>query len=206
MKSSIVSQSQAQANPSLLSGEHCLISCIYTTELNNGGIPASKQTSVVNLRSSHILADISNSSISLSPPAIQRALAPSKASFFSKKSGCLKCLNCDYDASHVCSTVAVSRGINNSSNASEKSQILLVSERLICSCGDDTCILEARRRRNQTSLKKGEHGYGFNFAFRCALNPISRVLDSLLTAEDRPHASISRDGVCRKRKDTGLVA
>jgi hypothetical protein len=204
MKSSIVSQ--FQANPPLLSGEHCLISCIYTTELNNGGIPASKQTSVVNLRSSHILADISNSSISLSRSEIQRALAPSKASLLSTKSACLKCLNCDDEASHVCSTVAVSRGINNSSNASEKSQILLVSERLICSCGGNACISEARRRRNQTSLKKCEHGYGFNFAFRCALNPISRVLDSLPTAKGQPHVSVSRDGVCRERKNTGPVA
>ncbi len=180
MKSSIVSQ--FQANHSLFSGEDCLISCIYTTELNNRVIPASKQRSVVNLRSSHILADISNSSISLSPSAIQRALAPSKATFFSSESVCLKCLNCDDEASHVCSTVAVSRGINNSSDASEKSQILLVSERLICSCGDNACMSEARRRRNQTSLKSGEHGCGF-VSFRCALNPISRVLDSLRTAK-----------------------
>jgi hypothetical protein len=177
-----------KANPTLLLEQHHIISCIYVAEVNNGGIPAAKQTSVVNLRSNNTLADISNTSISLSPLAIQCALAPSKASLLIE-SGCLKCLNCDNEASHVCSSVAVSRGVNNSCNASEKSQVLLVSERLICSCGNDECASEARRRRNQTALKNGEHGCGFNFSFRCALKPISRVLDSLPIIKEHPRIS-----------------
>lgn len=189
MQSSLTSMPlMEKANQTLLSGQHCLISCIYVAEVNSGGIPAAKQTSVVNLRSNNALAEISNTSISLSPLAIQCALAPSKASFLIE-SGYLKCLNCNNEASHVCSSVAVSRGINNSCNASEKSQVLLVSERLICSCGDDECASEARRRRNQTALKKGEHGCGFNFSFRCALKPISKMLDSLPIAKEQPRIS-----------------
>lgn len=183
MSSSITSQSfLKKAKPAFMSDEHFLISCVYIAELNNGGIPVSKQTSVINLRANNILADISNSTISFCPSIIQRALASSKASFLYNR-GSLKCSNCDGEASHVCSSVAVSRGTNNDSNVSEKGEILLVSEHLISSCGGDTCQSEARQRRNQTSLKK-EHGYGFLFAFRCALKPITKVLESLPSGKD----------------------
>jgi hypothetical protein len=185
MNSSTVSQHPKKATQSLISEKQHLISCVYIADVNNGGL---KQTSVVNLRSNSTLADITNPSTSLSPLAIQGALASSKASLLNK-SGYIKCLTCDDKASHVCSSVTVSRGIQNSCNTSEQCQLLIVSECLICSCGDGKCVSEARRRRNQTALKKGEHGYGFKFTFRCAVKPIRRVLDATPSAMGRPHMS-----------------
>lgn len=149
--------------------KHCLISCIYSAQVNNGGFPQiAKQTSIINFRSSNSLADILNPNIYISPKEIQSALTPQKASALIE-GGYLKCVNCTKEASHVCSSIMVSRGTNKS-HSSEQFQVLLVSEDLITSCSNHGCIFEARRRRNHFAAKKG---CGLSFVFRCALEPIT---------------------------------
>ena len=150
--------------------EQCLTSCIYRTEIFSGGRQTVTRTSVVNFKSKRTLAGITN------PRPFQRALVPARAASL-MASGSLKCATCDREASNVCSSVSACRGTNRSANAVEKYHVLLFSERLICSCCDHHCISAARRMRNVSELKGGQ-GFGTKLAFRCAIEPIGRVVQS----------------------------
>lgn len=151
--------------------EQCPTSCIYRTEIFSGGRQTVTRTSVVNFKSKRI---------SLAPRAFQRALLPARAASL-MASGSLKCATCDREASNVCSSVTACRGTNRSAISAEKYLVLLLSERLICSCSDHRCISEARRMRNVSEMKGGQ-GFGTKLAFRCAIEPISRVIQSLPTS------------------------
>lgn len=149
-------------------------SCIYRTEIFSGGRQTVTRTSVVNFKSKRTLAEITNPYISLAPRAFQRALLPARAASL-MASGSLKCATCDREASNVCSSVTACRGTNRSAISAEKYLVLLLSERLICSCNDHRCISEARRMRNVSEIKGGQ-GFGTKLAFRCAIEPISRAI------------------------------
>ena len=143
-------------------------SCIYRTEIFSGGRQTVTRTSVVNFKSKRTLAGITT------PRAFQRALLPARAASL-MASGSLKCATCDREASNVCSSVTACRGTNRSAISAEKYLVLLLSERLICSCNDHRCISEARRMRNVSEMKGGQ-GFGTKLAFRCAIEPISRAI------------------------------
>jgi hypothetical protein len=163
--------------------EQCLTSCIYRTEIFSGGRQTVTRTSVVNFKSKRTLAEIMNPNISLAPHAFQQALLPARATSL-MASGSLKCATCDREASNVCSSITACRGTNRSANSVEKYHVLLFSERLICSCSDHRCIFEARRIRN-VSERKGGQGFGTKLAFRCAIEPIGRVIQSLPISSGR---------------------
>ena len=160
------------------------MSCIYRTEVFNA-----TRTTVVGFPSKQMLAEMPTPN----PLAIKRALAPARAATLIA-SGLLSCATCGKEASNVCSSLVVCRGTNRSANAIEmgcyafhthhghlldgedKYQVLLFSERNICSCSDQRCISEARRRRNVLEERKGGQGFGTKLTFRGAIEPIGRVL------------------------------
>jgi hypothetical protein len=170
--------SSKKMNSVLVTDERCLTSCIYRTEIFSGGSPHTTRTTVVNFKSKRTLAEITNPNISLAPRAIQRALVPSRVASLIA-SGSLKCHTCYKEASKICSSITACRGTNRSANAVEKYHVLLLSERLICSCSDHRCISEARRMRN-VSERKGDQGFGTKLAFRCAIEPIKDVAPTFL--------------------------
>lgn len=195
--------------------EQSLVSCIYQTELINDGATTRTRTIVVGFPSKYVLAEIPTPNIL----AIQDALAPARAASLNAFGGiCLKCSICGKDeTAFVCSTVVAYRATNRDLNAVEigcygffgnhrapvlvdnehqnKHQTLILSERFICVCNDHHCISEARTKRAQG--KKFGQGNNTVFTFRCAVEPIGRVLAHLRGRDEqmrtRIHSASSKE-------------
>ena len=157
-----------------LTQDHSLITCIYNAETQSSGT-LFQSTAVVGFRR---LDGNGNGSLNLH--AIQRALAPTKAAAIVAVS-CLKCSNCDSDATNSCSSIIASQ---ESTGPDEKSIVLNFTERIICSCNDENCLSQARKKRNEGPIRKW--GSEFQLTFRCAIEPISSILSKLINTEKRP--------------------
>jgi hypothetical protein len=177
------------------------------------------RTIVVGFPSKYLLSEMPTPNIL----AIQRALAPARAAALNAFGGlCLKCSICGKDepATSVCSSVVAYRATNRDLNAVEigcygffgnhrapvlvddehqnKHQTLILSERFICVCNDHHCISEARTKRTQG--KKFGQGNDMMFTFRCAVEPIGRVLAHLRGGDEqmrtRIHSASSKENEC----------
>ena len=195
--------------------EKCLISCIYQTEIIINEGATRTRTVVVGFPSKYSLVEMQTPNIL----AIQRALAPARAASLNVVfvGLSMKCSICgDNDAENVCSTVVAYRATNRDLNAVEvgcygffgyhrapvqvdderqnKYQTLIVVERFICLCNDHRCISEARTKRKQG--KTFGQGNDMVFTFRCAIEPIVRVLAHLRGGEEmktRLHSASSKE-------------
>ena len=161
-----------------LTQDHSLITCIYNAETQSSGT-LFQSTAVVGFRR------LDGNVGSLNLHAIQRALAPTKTAALAAVP-CLKCANCDSDATNSCSSIIASQ---ESTGPDEKSIVLTFTERIICSCNDENCLSQARKKRNEgRPIRKW--GCGFQLTFRCAIEPLSNILSKLINTEKRsPSAS-----------------
>ena len=154
-----------------LTQDHSLITCIYNAETQSSGT-LFQSTAVVGFRRLD-----GNGSLNLL--SIQRALAPTKAAALVAVP-CLKCANCDSDATNSCSSIIASQ---ESTGPDEKSIVLInFTERIICSCNDENCLSQARKKRNEGRPIR-RYGSGFQLTFRCAIEPLSSILSKLINTE-----------------------
>lgn len=207
--------SAIEAGKHEMTREKYLISCIYHTEISNEGATRTR-TTVVGFPSKHSLMEMPTPNIL----AIQRALAPARAASINAFGGLsMKCSICGgNDAANVCSTVVAYRAMNRDLNAVEigcygffgyhrapvpvddnenQHQTLTVVEHFICVCNDHRCISEARTKRTQ--WKKFGQVNDMVLTFRCAIEPIGRVLAHLRGGKEiktRIHSTSSKENEC----------
>ena len=181
IQSCAVHNQKKKLNNIPLTQDHSLITCIYNAETQSSGT-LFQSTAVVGFRRLD-----GNGSLNLLQ--IQRALAPTKTAALAAVS-CLKCSNCDSDATNSCSSIIASQ---ESTGSDEKSIVLLFTERIICSCNDENCLSQARKKRNEGRPISNVRRWGSGFqltSFRCAIEPLSKLIN---TEKRPPSASVHKE-------------